>query len=142
MYDTVLTATDGSRGAETAVEEAIATAALYNADLHVVYVVDAESYPKATAIEETVEAIVDELGKEGERIVSRFADRAAEKHVSNVTTAVEKGAPAEAILAYADEVEADIIVLGTHGQSGSQEVHLGSVAETVARRTDLPLLLC
>jgi nucleotide-binding universal stress UspA family protein len=46
------------------------------------------------------------------------------------------GHPAEQIVALADEVDADLIVLGTHGRTGLERVMLGSVAEAVTRRAN------
>ncbi|MDQ7040658.1 MAG: universal stress protein [Rhodothermus sp.] len=45
-----------------------------------------------------------------------------------------------AILDYADTVEAELIILGTHGRRGLQRFLLGSVAEAVVRRAPVPVL--
>lgn len=52
---------------------------------------------------------------------------------------VEEGDAAEMILAVAEEVHADLIVMGTHGRSGVQRVVMGSVAEEVSRRATCPV---
>ncbi|AEN73775.1 UspA domain-containing protein [Rhodothermus marinus SG0.5JP17-172] len=44
------------------------------------------------------------------------------------------------ILDYADTVEAELIVLGTHGRRGLQRFLLGSVAEAIVRRASVPVL--
>ena len=51
------------------------------------------------------------------------------------------GALADVILKEAKKWRADIIVMGTHGQSGIKHFFLGSDAETIARSTLLPVLL-
>lgn len=51
------------------------------------------------------------------------------------------GIPAREILAVAAERSADLIVLGTHGRKGLPRMFLGSVAEKVARRTEVPVLI-
>ncbi len=53
---------------------------------------------------------------------------------------VEAGAPAEAILACARAVSADLIVLGTHGATGFEHLVLGSVTEKVLRRATCPVM--
>lgn len=68
-----------------------------------------------------------------------------------VETAQELGAPAEAsvrlgpvvptILAAADADRADLILLGTHGRTGLARVVLGSVAEGVAHKAHVPVML-
>ena len=45
-----------------------------------------------------------------------------------------------AILAYADEAGADLIVMGTHGRTGFNHLMMGSTAEYVLRRADCPVL--
>ena len=47
---------------------------------------------------------------------------------------------ADAILLYADEVDADLVVMGTHGRSGFDRLTLGSTAEHVLRRAECPVL--
>jgi nucleotide-binding universal stress UspA family protein len=49
---------------------------------------------------------------------------------------------APAILEVAAEVDADLIVVGTHGRSGLRRMILGSVADKVVRGTHRPVLVC
>lgn len=51
-----------------------------------------------------------------------------------------EGAPAEAIVQYADEEGADLIVIGSHGRTGFTRLLLGSVAEAVVRHAKCPVL--
>lgn len=57
-----------------------------------------------------------------------------------MTTAVRSGDPADTILDYADEVDADIIVAGTHGRTGLHRRVIGSVAERLVRHARCPVL--
>ncbi len=50
------------------------------------------------------------------------------------------GTPAEAITRFAEAVDADIIVMGTHGRTGMTRALLGSVSEAVVRRAPCPVL--
>lgn len=50
------------------------------------------------------------------------------------------GEPAGAIVRVAEEEEADMIVLGTHGRTGLSRLLMGSVAEAVVRRAKCPVL--
>lgn len=61
--------------------------------------------------------------------------------VANVTTSVWYGPPAPAIIEAADAARADLIVMSTHGRSGLGRFFLGSVAESVLRATNTPILL-
>jgi nucleotide-binding universal stress UspA family protein len=46
---------------------------------------------------------------------------------------VSPAMPSEAILAAAEQIDADLIVMGTHGHTGFKHVLLGSVAERTIR---------
>lgn len=50
------------------------------------------------------------------------------------------GLPADAIIECAEEIEADFIVMGTHGRTGVTRVLMGSVAEAVMRRAPCPVI--
>jgi nucleotide-binding universal stress UspA family protein len=54
--------------------------------------------------------------------------------------AVESRSPHKEILAQADKLAADLIVMGTHGRSGFERMLLGSVTEKVLRTSRVPVL--
>ncbi len=58
----------------------------------------------------------------------------------NPTTEVRLGDAAEEIVAAAKELNADLLVVGTHGRSGLKHLLLGSVAEHVVRHAPCPVL--
>jgi universal stress protein A len=57
-----------------------------------------------------------------------------------VMSRLEEGDPAREILRVAEEVEADLIVMGTHGRTGLSRLLLGSAAEEVMRHATCPVL--
>jgi nucleotide-binding universal stress UspA family protein len=57
-----------------------------------------------------------------------------------VEAILREGVPWEEITKVADEVDADIIVIGTHGRKGLARALLGSVAENVVRTATRPVL--
>ena len=54
---------------------------------------------------------------------------------------VLSGSPDQDIVAEADRVNADLIVMGTHGRRGINHFVLGSVAESVLRAAKCPVLV-
>jgi nucleotide-binding universal stress UspA family protein len=52
-----------------------------------------------------------------------------------------EGDPATEILGMAETLEADFIVMGTHGRTGFARLLMGSVAEVVSRKAKAPVLL-
>jgi nucleotide-binding universal stress UspA family protein len=53
----------------------------------------------------------------------------------------EADSPAAEILRVAEEEQADLVVLGTHGHGALARALIGSVSSTVARQTEVPVLL-
>jgi len=54
---------------------------------------------------------------------------------------VREGFPAEVILSKADELNCDLIIMGTHGKGIIQHAFLGSTAKRVLRRTRKPVFI-
>ena len=73
--------------------------------------------------------------------IGRAAERAASVGVEASETIVEDDSPSRAILAYADEQDCDLIVMGTHGRTGLDRVLLGSMTERVVRLAPIPVLI-
>lgn len=58
-----------------------------------------------------------------------------------VETRLEEGSPAESILDAAEEMQADAIVMSTHGRSGLSRWVMGSVAQKVLSAATCPVFL-
>lgn len=78
--------------------------------------------------------------RELERLKSETAESFAGSGDVPVDVLVEEGQPARHIVRRASELNADIIVMGTHGASGFEHLVLGSVTERVLRRASCPVL--
>jgi nucleotide-binding universal stress UspA family protein len=59
----------------------------------------------------------------------------------NLYTYTKLGSPKTEILATAEESNADLIILGTHGRTGFDHFISGSVAESVVRKSRCPVLI-
>jgi nucleotide-binding universal stress UspA family protein len=57
-----------------------------------------------------------------------------------ITREVRVGTPFLEIVRYARDMDADLVVIGTHGRSGLAHVLLGSTAEKVVRKSNCPVL--
>ena len=136
MYDRILVPTDGSSGADRAVEHAIDLAKTYGAQLHVLYVVNEASL----SAEVNSQQVIENFEEQGGEVTYEVAERAADAGVEDVREEVVHGVPHEAILAYAEDEGMDLIVMGTHGHTGLDRYLLGSVTEKVVRTSDVPVL--
>src|SRR5687768_2831963 len=75
------------------------------------------------------------------RYLHEMAIWLTEGGVREVSVAVLEGSPALAIADYADRVDADLIVMTTHGRTGGERRRLGSVASVVAHHVSCPVIL-
>ena len=73
---------------------------------------------------------LDELEKSGGKLNRR-----------RIAAVIDFGKPADAVLAMADDVQADLIVVGTHGKKGLGRLVVGSVAQDAVRRAHCPVLV-
>ena len=62
-------------------------------------------------------------------------------HFQRVVTHIRVGAPPEEVARLAVEVDADMVVMGTHGRRGLRRLLLGSVAEATLRQVHCPVLV-
>lgn len=137
MYQTILVPIDGSDGAERAIEHALALGRQNDATLHGIFVVDTSRYGEPAL--SSAEIVVDDIEDRGQGLLDSFAARVEESGL-DATTRCCHGRPDEEIRAYADEIDADLIVMGFQGQSQRREAQIGSVAERVVRSASRPVL--
>lgn len=69
------------------------------------------------------------------------AQELADEYGVTLTTAVETGPPARTVVEYAEENDVDQVVVGSHGRTGVSRLLLGSVAETIVRRSPVPVTI-
>lgn len=82
-----------------------------------------------------------EAVRRSETIEREVRDRLAEAAIqeTQVDIVTREGRPADEITAHARTEEIDQVVMGSRGLSGVKRLLLGSVAETVVRRADVPV---
>ncbi|MFD1633040.1 universal stress protein [Haloplanus ruber] len=136
MYEDILVPTDGSESMDAVVEHAADIAGRRDATVHVLYVVDDRSF--LTLQDGMKSNVEDELRAEGETATTSVTDR-LERDGLAVRADIRKGNPADEVLAYADEADIDLVVMGTHGADYERNM-LGSVSQKVVTMSDAPVL--
>jgi nucleotide-binding universal stress UspA family protein len=86
--------------------------------------------------EEVVENVRESLS---DTITALIDDAQIDRDPDDVEREVSYGRPIHEILEYVDENDVDQIVMGSHGRDGAARLLLGSVAETVVRRSPVPV---
>lgn len=135
MYDAILFPTDGSDGTTVALDHALDLATAHDATLHVLNVADTTQ----DSVVRIQGEVVDILEREGEGIVEEVAQTARDRGVETVTE-VLKGQPSRTIVEYADARGVDLVVIPTRGRRGLGRLLLGSTAERVVKRANVPVL--
>ncbi len=105
-------------------------------DVHVVFVA-----PELETMspEMVWQGITDETRRTN--IEESFAKEFGDPKYRDVTFHVKFGDPGHGIVEHAEEVEADVIVMPSHGRTGIKRLLIGSVAERVIRLAHCPVLV-
>ena len=138
---TLLLAHDFNATSELALDTAIELARKLSAKLVVahVYSVPVYSFPEGSSLIPSAEdaaRIADAAQRSLDQVLARRRDTSGVE-ISGVLRA---GVPDEEICRLAEEIGADMIVIGTHGRGAVARALLGSVAQKVVRSAKVPVL--
>lgn len=139
---TILVPIDFSEGARHALNWAVDLAQRFDARLQLLHVMAEyapEWYGEAEPLPQ-VEALRSDLETSARDGLQKLAPDPETTGVETDVALEHDLNVARAVLTYAANSEADLIVMGTHGRSGIQHILLGSVAEKVVRRAPCPVL--
>lgn len=132
----VLHATDFSADSELAMKQARAVARMSDATLMLVHVLHRPTTREGEGMLHEG-AYPDPSGA----LTQQLRDLAATVTDVPCDYQLLRGEPAAAILKYASDVSAAMIVMGTHGRSGVARILMGSVAEQVIREAPCPVMV-
>ena len=139
FYRNIVIATDGSENSKRAISYGIEIAKLSGATVHALYVVDTSSF-SSIPMDAGWEAMYEILRKEGKKAVSEVKERGEVSGVE-VREVLWEGHPSNEIIDFAENNNADLIVMGTLGKTGLDRFLMGSVAEKVVRGSKVPVLV-
>ncbi len=136
-FKKILVATDFSECADKAMERALDVAARYGATVRVVHAWD---YP-AVAYAAMGTTMIDVLPFEqaAKAHLDALVASLAERGVA-VEASLCRGVAWDQIVSLAEQLKADLVVVGSHGRTGIKRAVLGSVAERVVRHSTAPVL--
>ena len=146
MFEKILIAYDGSKGAEHALDEAIKLARLTDAQLVILTVYRHHSMLEASL--SMVRGAIERGGNLDEEM--RGAAREAADYAKNrakaaghekVSAFIKTGQPARTLVAFAKEKECDLIVVGSRGMGATEGYLLGSVSHKVTGLAECPVLV-
>lgn len=138
MGKRILVPIDGSEQSKKALKHALAE--FPNGDITVINVIDPidVGYTSTVGMPGYSEEWYEE-SKESAEALFETAQETADEYGATLSTTTELGRPSQTIVEYAEKNDFDQIVMGSHGRSGVSRILLGSVAETVVRRSPMPV---
>jgi nucleotide-binding universal stress UspA family protein len=140
MTKKILIATDGSPSALRAIELGLELAEDEGAEPIFVHVAPAKDVLPVAGIGMVPLSVPHELA-EADRASLVEAVELAEERGLDAATRLLTGDPAHEIVAFADVVDADLIVVGSHGYGAIAGALLGSVSRGVLKGTTRPVLI-
>jgi nucleotide-binding universal stress UspA family protein len=151
MYQRVMLTTDGSELANAALPHAVALARNSGATLLLLAATDSLDELLAEGNPTGWLDLGGGLSEDDARAALRRQHEAATRHLEELAATIEDAPPVElhvvdgpaahAIVDAATTLNADVIVIATHGRSGLRRALLGSVADHVLHHAACPVLL-
>lgn len=136
----ILLATDGSEDAALALRAAADIHVRTGAELHLVYArrrLTALSY----SMVEVAEGAHGHEREEAERLLEEQAERVRDAGATLAEAHMRQGPPAEEIVRLAEEIDVDLIAVGSRGLGGIRRALMGSVSDDVVRYAHCPVLV-
>lgn len=135
----IVCALDLSQHSTLVAEYAVLMAKAFNAEIIAVYAAPAlTQYVGFHVPPSSIENFVGEIVSGAEKTMQEFV----EENFKDVKASgkVVNGYAAEEILALIDNVDADLLIMGTHGRKGIDRILFGSVAEKVVKSSRVPVM--
>ncbi|MDD1759591.1 MAG: universal stress protein [Methanothrix sp.] len=141
MYKRILIATDGSDKSMKAAEEGIELAKAVGAQVIALNVVNEVVVASAVRqLGSDRKEVEEKLKASGQKAVDGIKKMGEAKGVKT-DVILRIGAPANTVIDVAGAEKADLIVMGSHGESGASKLLIGSVVQKVLYWATIPVLV-
>ena len=136
----ILVPVDFSPNAEQALDYAIGLGAKLGATVHVVNVIGIPVFGVPELGVALTSTTIDSIVRDNQAALDKLVASRQGKGANLAEPILRTGDARDVILQTAEEVGADLIVMGTHGRRGLSRALLGSVTEMVVRTSPVPVL--
>ena len=141
-FERIVVAIDNSDPSDAAIGLATKLAVIHGSRLAFCHVVDENTlYEEAANYGGATYPVLHEWLDEATILSRTAAEQAEGIGIRSVETAVLTGNPATEILKFASAQRCDLLVIGAHGRRGLRHLLIGSVANSVVRRSAMPVLV-
>ncbi|MEE3168989.1 MAG: universal stress protein [Pseudomonadota bacterium] len=145
MFKRILVAVDGSKTSLRALDKAIELQKLTDAEIYIICVYKHHSLFEASlSIGRPQEMDIPDkvLSEYAKEVVNHAKELAKEHGATKLRGFVKGGRPSKVIVKFAQDKEADLIVVGTRGTHSDKDgMILGSVSHRVASHAKCPVLV-
>jgi nucleotide-binding universal stress UspA family protein len=139
MYSRIVVGTDGTDRSLIAVDHAARLAAAFAAELHVVAAASPSAAPECPTA--SIPAVMAELSDASARSAARIGRDVCKRHGVTVVEHPRIGEPASILMAVAESVDADLIVVGNKAMAGHIRKFTGSVASRLGHQSSRAILI-
>ena len=139
VFTNILVSIDGSDASQRALIRAVEEAKVWNARLHVIYVVETGLFSSLPA-DNTVEIMYRVLEKEGNGVLEQAKKYAADTGVTAITH-MKQGHAGSEIVTLAEKEKTDLIMIGSHGKSQADRLLIGSVSTYVVTHSKVTTMV-
>jgi nucleotide-binding universal stress UspA family protein len=144
MFNNILVATDGSSASEHAAKIAVGLAKSHHARITAVYVVDPYPYlgmgnTNPMGLYAYLSAAREHAAAAHSKVMALCAD--SDPQVPLELRLIENATAAKGILQTARDEDCDLIVAGSHGHSGFENLVIGSVVAKLVQAAHVPVLV-
>jgi nucleotide-binding universal stress UspA family protein len=140
MFKTILFATDFSESSEHAFKYALSLSRKFESRLAVIHVINEPVDLRGFYVPHiSFDKLEEEIEQGAWKMMEKFCSSNADETIKWESFVVP-GLPYEEIIKKAQEIGADLIVVGTHGRTGLDHVLFGSTAEKVVRKSPVPVM--
>jgi len=136
----ILVPHDSSKYADLAFEQALTLTSKLNSNLIILSVIGPGISTEGMSLSRAEEAH-DEHEEEAKSFLTKLKELAEKNNVKVSIKIIHDPSAPTGITRFADENNIDLIVIGSHGRSGLSKAVLGSVASSVIKNANCPVMI-
>lgn len=147
MYSHILVAVDGSDLASRALDHALKLAKALGSQVTIVTVTEPAALvgggygAVAGTAYDPIPELIEAQEQGAKALLAKAVETAKAAGIDAKTAYVSDSFPAEGIISTANDIKADLIVMGSHGRRGFGRLLLGSQTSNVLAHTTIPVLV-
>lgn len=138
----ILVAYDFSEAADAALKHAVVMARRYTAEIHLLHVIESFSLTSAIshAFSKSQKEFEEKVGEKAVEKLQELAKKTASESFRPVHPVLENGRIHKTVIATAEKIDADIVLVGAHGVTGAQEHLVGSNTSKIMMNCPCPVI--